>query len=281
MASIDNWPRVIQNETEPSGVFNALLASVFWNEPKKPRIIYCPSDRWGKVVSKERLLVTHTHHLDVYTYDQASKEIQKVTHVYDEFDFIERKRALLFSQLRISSGNVQTTIQYNSVSQNLFDPIIQQFRSLIQETPTHYEERVQNVIDHLDYRFTNILKELNFNANTLKAIFYQAESSEPFLFFFKRSINLPSLTLIRSNELIRIDLGERLKWGKSRQEECYTYLPLERIKSAHIQEFDKHIPSTVIQIEMTSGIAIDFSFITDSKNYFSHLLSELLKLINK
>lgn len=284
MASLDNWPRVIVNETEACGVFNTSLPSIFKFEPNKPYIIYCPSDRWGKTVSKERLLVCHSRHLDVYTYDQALKKIHKATHVYNEFDLIERKRALLFSQVRISSGSTQahsqSVIEYNSVSQALFDPIIQRFRSCIQEPPMFYQEHVQSVIDHLDYRFTNILKELNFDAHNLMAIFHQAELTEPFLLFFKRTLNMPSLTLIRSNELIRIDLGARLKWGKSHHEESYIYLPLERIKSAHIQEFYNPVPSTTLHIEVRSGMSIDFSFITDSKNHFSHPLSELLKLIN-
>lgn len=277
MAQINAWPRVIKSTDEDSGLFKPIIDTLISLIDPPTYIVFCPKDRWGKRETEPQLLVCFNQYLEIFKLERDTKSIFKVQHRYDACLILERKKALLYSYIKIVSiqndHSLESLIEFNSVTLRIFEPILNRFRVSESSDNNKEDQNIQAVMDRLDYRCRNILDEGRFNARNLKALLYQAEQSKPFLWFFKKTLSMPKLILVLKNEWISIDLGERLKWGVSRNEERYTYIPLHAIKQI---EIDKVSPSqTHIKLILEHEMMLTVELFSGSSNVFSHPIEGL------
>lgn len=276
-----SWPRIIKSFNEDLGPFVSLRPILFNQRVVKAYTVFCPAERWGNRKSEAKLLVCNDDYLHVYHMDSTSKNILKIAHSFNKHLLYERKKALLYSYIRIISledeMQVESLIEFNAVAIRIFKPIIDRLR--LSKGNGIEDTNIQAIIDTMDYRCQNILIEDELNSHTIKAMLYQTMRIRFLFGLFKQIQSLPKLILITQTEWITIQLGERLKWGVSFHEETYTYIPLHIIKNLHINQ-DKSM--TLISVHSAEDQLLkSIEFELASVLVSSHSFEELEKIVQK
>lgn len=260
MASTKMWAREVNSASDDVGAFKEILSSII--DKKELYIIYCPKDIWGTRETAPTLLVLCDAFLDIYFYDEKKEKITKIRHSKNRIFYIEKRKSLLHSWIKLCSledgTKIESKIEYSSTLKSLFQPIIDIFRDTTYLESTPIDIDILKFYEGLDYRFKSYIRELKIPLSAIQTMIFQDKITRPYLKIFKRSIAMPHLFIMTDKEWIVISEGETKQNWVAKYEDIYTFFKQNEIEKIELTPFNSD--TTISQMTVTFFEESSFSY---------------------
>jgi hypothetical protein len=243
-----------------------------------PYTVFTPPDRWGWRRNSAKLLSLIEGRL--FILEKYKKEIRITRFGLEDIGYLERGKSLLYSWFNIH-GPCQPSnaarIEFNTVVENLFSPIINQIREMANEgrdmpfkdtnanalnPELIMERKVERAkfdyLNRLNYKFMNFGKDSLLSGEQVNQIIYQPEIRRRKFRFFERYIGPAHIEILTDKELIVIKEDDRSK-GRLTYGGIWNYIPLAQIISCAINYNEKDQCLT-LALKITSGESVNLTY---------------------
>ena len=202
--NIDNWPSRITVIEDVPLFFIEYIASMLKDSNEFPYTIYCPADSLGKISTTPKLFSLSADKL-LYLERLDNKTVVKCFDL-NEICVIEYGQILLYSWLKIVDSKDAILIEFNSVADRLFAPILKKIRCHINNIePIEIDIKINDnfsFLTDLNYKFmVNGSYNIPSNIHIEKVIFQPSIFKQVYKIFKKR-ITEDLLIVTTDKELI-------------------------------------------------------------------------------
>lgn len=278
--AIDSWARQVKNSQEIPESFGAFFDSL--KVDSFPYTIFAPPEKWYHQKTTPKLLVILADRM--YIAEKYKKQITTTCFLFQDINYIEVGTFLLHSWIAIN-GNVEgkpviITVEYNTVVEILFKPIIEKIRSAIHqfdqsdfaETQLVKEKSKFDVLVKSNFKYMNFGKRSLLPGEQIQQFILQPDIRVKFLKYFQRTLSFTHLTILTDHELIIVRdedsfvMPQRVRYGG-----IWRYIPLHKVlKMAVESDVNDVVKLTIL---LSDGVSLS-SIFTVSQKVDLALLSE-------
>lgn len=246
-------------------------------------------DKWGFAKSNSKLVSITSGTINIF--EKNKKEVTATVYDFQDISYIETGTILLYSWITIygiTEGKPsKTTLEYNTVLEKLFKPIVTRIRTVIhhlEETDAARDRlrEEQAKFDHLlqlHYKFMNFGKSSLVGGERVSKIILQPGINRRWYFkFTNRCITGSHLTILADQELIFIkeeqsrSITRGIRYGG-----IWYYIALKKInRLSTLPDEDKGI--VTLQVEVNGGEVIDSVFEFTRQPELNELGEEIRRL---
>jgi hypothetical protein len=288
--AMDSWARQVKNNEEIPESFEAFFAAIHDNSEQFPYTLFAPPDKWYSKKSTPKLLVLLGDR--IYIAEKIKKQIQETCFFYQNINYIESGTILLHSWIGIN-GNVDgkpvtTTVEFNTVVEILFKPIIEKIRSTINhlDQSDFAKGQLKKEQSKFDYLVKTNFKYMNFGKRCLLAgeqvqqIILQPDIRVKFLKYFQRVLSFTHLTVLTDKELIFIKDDDSFKSAQSiRYGGIWWYISLAKITKMAIENILEN-DLTRLTIQLPENVNLSSIFLVTQKSELDLLTDGINKFKN-
>ncbi|EMT38231.1 hypothetical protein V7D15_03805 [Thermoanaerobacter thermohydrosulfuricus] len=240
-SDINSWARTIKDYSEIPEMFKSYYDKNFKDSTRFLNAVYAPADSWGRRKTNDKLMFLYEN--NVVFLEKMKNNINAVSYPIENINYIENGSILLYSWLKIN-GNIEGetrsfVLEYNTVVENIFKPIIEKLRILLCDIETYDKEKEIDDFDCLrdiNYKFMNYAKKAVLNGEKVIDFLYQADIKVPYFKFFKKLKSTSHMIIFTNKELIILE-EENVKSTKdAKYGGIWIYIPVYKILSAYIDE---------------------------------------------
>jgi hypothetical protein len=260
-----SWARAIKSLDEIPESYRSSFKTISGNETSFPYSVLIPSSAGFFIRSEEKLVFCMDN--NIYVLEGAGNDLTTTCYPVEKISYIQAGVALLQSWIKIrgttSSGVIASTeFTYNTVTEHLLRPIVEQARPMTDSTEDIDQSRERskfNFLKQLNYKLMNYGKRSLLPGEEVIQVILQPEIRAEMLkllgiSFFKTLC--PSHIIILSHkELIMIQDGTGDRWGRSiRHGGIWNYIPLTGIASISTQGTQNDLLTLSIHLPGDEGI---------------------------
>ena len=203
---------------------------------------------------------------EIYVLLRNGNTFETQCYPLEEISYVEVRTILLDSRIKISSVNrqgdlVSTTIQFNTVTDYLFRPILEKIRLAAvdtQETIQSSERDKFNQWIRLNYKFMNYAKRSILGGERVIHAILQPRIRVRVLTVlgktYHRTLSPTHVSILTDRELILIR-EEARQSGEDRYGGIWDYIPLRKIVGLTMREKDGNL--MVLSVQMPGGESIE------------------------
>ncbi|EIV99520.1 LOW QUALITY PROTEIN: hypothetical protein ThesiDRAFT1_0499 [Thermoanaerobacter siderophilus SR4] len=275
-SDIDSWARNVKDYSEIPEIFKFYYDENFKDSTQFLNAIYAPADSWGRRKTNDKLMFLYEN--NVVFLEKMKNSINAVSYPIENINYIENGSILLYSWLKIN-GNIEGetrsfVLEYNTVVENIFKPIIEKLRILLCDIETSDKEKE---IDDFD-----CLRDINYKAkkavlNGEKVIdfLYQADIKVPYFKFFKKLKSTSHMIIFTNKELIILQEENAKSIKDVKYGGIWIYIPVHKILNAYIDEEETGFLNLSINVSGSNVFKSRFEFSQKEK------VERLVEQINK
>ncbi len=273
--TMSQWPIKVKRPDQIPDSFSEALDTEFgasW-----PYSVYIPPTKWDAAGKRPKVFSMVDHGLMYF--EDMKTEVRQLYYPYNDILYVEIGRMLLSSWMTIH-GMVdgqyrQSTVSYNTVRDDLFDPIINRIREQISPDEALLEgqngERLSD-LKELNLKFLNYTKQSLLPGEKIINIIYQPSVQEENDKMFDSLPDHTHAVVLTDNELILIkEDNHRYKNIHSNYGVVKDFIPLHHIRDLRTEEIDSNLR---MRVSLEDQEDLDRVFTGEKSD-------KLLKLIDK
>ncbi|EGD51121.1 hypothetical protein TheetDRAFT_2057 [Thermoanaerobacter ethanolicus JW 200] len=280
MPSIDSWARTIKDYSEIPEMFKSYYDKNFKDSTRFLNAVYTPADSWGRRKTNDKLMFLYEN--NVVFLEKMKNSINAVSYPIENINYIENGSILLYSWLKIN-GNIEGetrsfVLEYNTVVENIFKPIIEKLRILLCDIETSDKEKEIDDFDCLrdiNYKFMNYAKKAVLNGEKVIDFLYQADIKVPYFKFFKKLKSTSHMIIFTNKELIILQEENAKSIKDVKYGGIWIYIPVHKILNAYIDEEETGFLNLSINVSGSNVFKSRFEFSQKEK------VEGLIEQINK
>lgn len=272
--TMGGWSKRIVSFDQLPAVFLDAFKSLFGGG-EFPYTVYSPGFKIGLSTTNE--MVTTLDEDKLIIFEKQQDEIKQSSIAIADINNMEYGMTLLRSWITITSNNngkvVSSKVEYNTVSQELYDPIIKIIRT---SSNTIGEGSAEANTEQFDYLLTKDFAFMNY----AKLSILQGENIIKHV--YEPNVNeVTNMVVLTDKELIilRDDIVDKKKFGKYGI--IRHYIPNRNIKSIAVQNnsIEKNNEnSLLLSVHLKSKDALGYFFTTSSTEALNSLVDEFEKI---
>ena len=279
--TMSQWPVQVKRPDQIPDSFCEVLDERFG--AKWPYSIYIPPSKWD--AEGKRPKVFSMVEDGIMYFEDVKTEVKEVFYPYKNILYVEIGRMLLSSWMTIH-GMVdgtyrQSTISYNTVRDDLFDPIIEKIRAQISPEASVLEdqngERLSD-LKQLDLKFLNYTKQSLLPGEKIVNIIYQPKIQEASGKLMKALPEHTHAVVLTDNELILIkEDNHKYKNVHSNYGVVKDFIPLDHITKLTTDLLDS---SLTMHVEVDEKDKLDRVFSEDQSDRVNQLISKFKRFMH-
>ncbi|HHW57856.1 MAG TPA: hypothetical protein GXX15_09385 [Clostridia bacterium] len=252
-SDIDSWARNVRDYSEIPEIFKSYYDENFGKSTQFLNAVYAPADSWGRRKTNDKFMFLYEN--EVVFFEKMKNSINAVSYPIENINYIENGSILLYSWLKIN-GNIEDetrsfVLEYNTVVENIFKPIIEKLRILLCDIEMSNKEGEINDFDCLrdvNYKFMNYAKKAVLNGEKVIDFLYQVDIKVPYFKFFKKLKSTSHMIIFTNKELIILEEESVKSTKDAKYGGIWIYIPLYKILSACIDKEENGFLNLVINI---------------------------------
>lgn len=265
-----SWARPIETPEAASPSYAEVLAALTARAGCFPTCILTPSYAGFLTRTTEKLVCFAGD--EVAIFERAGEEVRSTIYALAEIDSMEVGCILLSSWLKIvgtdeHGRHMTTTIKFNSVTDYLFTPLLNLWRSAPGSPGNASLADEQAKFNHLSsehYKFMNIGRRVILPGDRVAAAIMQPELRVPVVGLFghviTRSKAPAHIVVLTDRELIIATEEKQPAWrAENRYGSVTTYIPLQRIGGATIIAREDGCLQLSIELPGNEQVQVDFA----------------------
>ncbi|HEX3044931.1 MAG TPA: hypothetical protein VHY08_09250 [Bacillota bacterium] len=282
----DTWARLVREAKEIPESFTGFFQKLDTDQTLFPYTVFTPPDRCYRSRSNPKLICLFDDR--IYVAEKLKKEIVGRCYLMNQIIYLEMGTMLLHSWFKIcgivNDQVASITVEYNTVVEHLFKPIIEKIRAAIYhlEKTDDLMERMKKETKKFDYLIKENYKYMNFGKKSLlpgtevSQILLQPDIRVKYWKYFTRTISLVHQTILTDKELIIIkegaDSNHRVRYGG-----IWCYIPLYKITKLDVT---RNLEEDVykLSVNLPENIAMNTLFSADQKPQLDLLRSNFDQL---
>jgi len=279
--TMSQWPIQVKRPEQIPDSFSEALDVEFG--PAWPYTVFIPPTKWDAAGKRPKVFSMVED--GIMYFEDMKTEVKRVFYPFDGILYIEIGRMLLSSWMTIHgmvNGQYrQSTISYNTVRDDLFDPIIQTIRERISSSEMLLEgqngERL-NDLKQLDMKFLNYTKNALLPGERIINIIYQPSVQEANQQSFTDLPEHTHAVVLTDNELILIkEDNHKYKNIHSNYGVVKDFIPLENIANMTTEEA---AASLKMHVNLNDKDELDRTFSGDQSDKLSQLIGKFKRLMH-
>ncbi len=242
----DFWPRLILDEKDIPESFRDFFAKIYTTQTPFPYTVFILPERYYHRKANPKLICLFNDRICIA--EKVNKQINSVCFNIYQISYLELGVLLLYSWLKIHGvvdGHlISVTVEFNTVVQDLFKPIIEKTRLLIHHIELSIDYGIQlqtelqkfDFLNRQDYKYMNYGKDSLMPGCKVNQILFQPDIQVKYMKYFTRSLSLVHQTILTDKELIIIkdDSSDMKMDKKKRYGGISRYIPLQKIKKTEL-----------------------------------------------
>jgi hypothetical protein len=225
---------------------------------------------------------------EIFILEDIGDAFMQLCYPISEISYVEQGTKLLYSWLKIygmtgHDGLKTTTLNFNSVTDYLFEPILKCIRpNPISTNDTNLSPEIEKFahLAQVNYKFMNYARRSLLGGEKVIHTFLQPEIRKVKLAFlgksFYRIISATHITILTDQELIVIqeeaNCSDQTRYGG-----IWDYIPLNKIASLTYSEKDKGLLE--LSVNLTEGTQLDFIFQAYARPEVDRLIDQYKQLV--
>lgn len=267
--SMDSWARQVKEEQELPESFAAFFKSIPNHLERFPYTVFAPPEKLYRKKSTPKLLVLLDDRL--YIAEKLNKQIQVACFCYQDINYIETGSILLHSWITINGKTdgkqVTITVEYNSVAEIFFKPIVEKVRSSINHLDQSDFAKAQfkkeqskfDALIKMNFKYMNFGKRSLLPGEQIQQFILQPDIRVKFLKYFQRTLSFTHLTILTDHELIFIKDDDSFKMAQHvRYGGVWRYISLQKIMKIAVDNILEH---DLIKLSLILPEEVGFSFL--------------------
>ena len=278
--TMSQWPIMIKDPSQIPDSLSQALDGEFG--AKWPYSVFIPPNKWDSAGKRPKVF-TMTEDGVLY-FEDMKTEVKQVHYPFDGILYVEMGKMLLSSWMTIH-GMVhgqyrQSTISYNTVRNDLFDPIIEKIRERIASNQSLTQgkngERLAD-LKQLDMKFLNYTKNALLPGEKIINIIYQPNVQEAHDKSFKELPDYTHAVVLTNNELILIkEDNHKYKNIHNNYGVVKDFIPLDHIAELSSESL---VSSLKMHVNLNDKDEIDRTFTEDQSHKVSQLIDKFKRII--
>ena len=279
-----SWAKLIETRDQIPESFQDFFTTLPDNPTEFPYTVLTPSYEGFINPGREKLVYLSGNQL--YILQRVGRKLLKTSYQIDNISFIEIGKILLEAWIKITglSGNGEITssiIMFNSVTEDLFFPIINRIRPVECRLPG--ADPIPEALSlgpqsSLNFKFKNYAeRNLRKGERTIRAIWQpEIQSNGPTFFGWTlfRPVCTPHLVILTDNELIVIREDEHPgSHEKMRYGGIWSYIPLDKITSVSLTEKGNEL--LVLSIHLPENDSLSCLFSVSQKQSIEEFVAQI------
>jgi hypothetical protein len=251
MKNIDSWAREVKNEQAIPASFTTFWGSIP-HSIQFPYTVFTPAERWYRRRNYSKLLVLLEDRL--FVVEKVKKELQSNCFLFQDINYIETGRLLLHSWLTVNGmveGKLVTvTVEYNSVVEHIFQPIIEKIRTnsyhldladLVAEKARalqfEQEKSKFEALLKINYKYMNFGKQSLLAGERIRQFILEPDIRIKVWRYFERILSFTHLTILTDHELIIVkDDDSHRRTRDAGYGGIWRYIPLHKIVEMKLEK---------------------------------------------
>ncbi len=279
--TMSQWPIMVKRPEQIPDSFCEALDAEFgaaW-----PYSVFIPPTKWD-AAGKRPKVFTMVEDGIIY-FEDMKTEVKQVFYPFKDILYVEIGRMLLSSWMTIH-GMVhgqyrQSTISYNTVRDDLFDPIIDKIREQISPDEAllegHNGERLSD-LKQLDLKFLNYTKQSLLPGEKIINIIYQPKAHDEHGRSMETMPEHTHAVVLTDNELILIkEDNHQYKNVHSNYGVVKDFIPLNHISRLSTDTVESYLQ---MHVEVNEKDELDRVFTDDQSDRVKQLISKFKKLMH-
>jgi hypothetical protein len=280
------WAREVKTAEEIPDAFLEFYNSITL-EGYSPYTVFTPPDRWGFNRTSPKIISMFEDKIAIA--EKVKKDIIKKVYYFKDINFIEWRTVLLSSWLKIN-GTVNdvfssTTIEFNTVKDYLFKPILKKIRASINGLRTENknellekEKNKFNYLNKINFKYMNFARESLMPAESVINMVLQPYIRIKFMKYFYKIISSPHFTILTDKELIIIKDDNTLLSEKGiTYGGIWNYIPINKIDSISLTE-NQDLDTLNFTLSLKGNAVLNSLFSPQQKQDIVYLINEAEKL---
>lgn len=291
MSSVETmktWSKEIKSIEETPDEFKDFYKSLVSDTEELPYIILTPEGRWGKNKTNAKLICAFGNR--VYFAEFKDKAVVSVCFPLENISYVESGTILLHSWLKIAGTvdgkPVHSVVEYNTVTEYLFKPIIEIIRQVSESSRLPEPAKGLNKfyqIKELSLKFLNYSRQCILPGEEVVRAVFQPDIPEKWFNFlgktFFKVISVAHIFILTGKELIIIRDYESVKDTNRRHGGIWSFIPINRITGISLDENPERGTFTAL-IRLTDCSTIESMFHASERDGLDVMISELYSLKN-
>ncbi len=281
-----SWARVVDSFESLPGVYQVYMKTLLNGQPW-PYAVLTPTFAGFMRREKEKLVFSLADQLHIVERDGT--RLTLISYALADLNYVEVGSILLKAWIRLSGvsstgGLTSTTLKFNSVTDRLFTPFLQQIRAVIDPAPEVDRAAELSKLDYLmlpNFKFMNYARRSVQPGVHIIATLLQPEMHQPLITLLgrtlSRSLDTAHLCLLTSTELIVIrDDESSPAWRNGiRHGGVWVYIPLDRIVSLSLRPWKTDV--LALQIDLPHGDSVESLFAASQQREVEQFLNQVLE----
>lgn len=280
-SDIDSWARNVRDYSEIPEIFKFYYDENFKDLTQFLNAIYAPADSWGRKKTNDKLILLYEN--SIVFLESVKGNINVVSYPIQNINYIENGSILLYSWLKINgdvNGETKSSlVEYNTVVENIFKPIIDELRISLCDIDVREVEEELHIFDCLrdvNYKFMNYAKKAVLNGEKVIDFLYQADIKVPYFKFFKKLKSTSHMIIFTNKELIILE-EENVKSTKdAKYGGIWIYIPVHKILNAYIDEEETGFLN--LSINVSGSNVFKSRFESSQKEKVERLVEQINKI---
>lgn len=279
--TMSQWPVMVKRPEQIPDSFCEALDSQFG--AKWPYSVFIPPTKWDAAGKRPKVFSMLED--GVMYFEDMKTEVKQVFYPFKDILYVEIGRMLLSSWMTIH-GMVhgqyrQSTISYNTVRDDLFDPIIERIREEISPDESllegHNGEKLSD-LKQLDLKFLNYTKQSLLPGEKIINIIYQPKVQEANERIMETLPEHTHAVVLTDNELILIkEDNHKYKNVHSNYGVVKDFIPLNHIKDVSAEALDS---SLRMHVDLGDKDELDRMFTSEQSDRIHQLINKFKKIMH-
>lgn len=285
----DYWPRLILDEKDIPESFRDFFTKIYTPQTPFPYTVFILPERYYHRKANPKLICLFNDRICIA--EKVNKQINSVCFNIFQISYLEIGVLLLYSWLKIhgmvNGQSTSVTVEFNTVVQDLFKPIIEKTRLLIHHIELSNDYRIQlqteqqkfDFLNRKDYKYMNYGKDSLMPGCKVNQILFQPDIQVKYMRYFTKTLSLVHQSILTDKELIIIkDDSSDMKMDKrKRYGGISRYIPLQKIKKTELISDPKEA-THIFLIYFSENEMIESLFSASMKSELENLQKELRRI---
>ncbi|MGI1690793.1 hypothetical protein [Thermoanaerobacter uzonensis] len=280
-SDVDSWARNVRDYSEIPEIFKFYYDENFKDSSQFLNAIYAPADSWGRKKTNDKLILLYEN--SIVFLESIKGNIDAVSYPIQNINYIENGSILLYSWLKINgdvNGETKSSlVEYNTVVENIFKPIIDELRISLCDIDVREGEEELHIFDCLrdvNYKFMNYAKKAVLNGEKVIDFLYQQEIKVPYLKFFTRIKSTSHMIIFTNKELIILQEENAKSIKDAKYGGIWIYIPIHKILNAYIDEEETKFLN--LSINVSGSNVFKSRFESSQKEKVEGLIEQINKI---
>lgn len=280
-----SWARSIETFDDVPTIYKPFLEPLLATGCGFPYIVLTPTYEGFMHRATEKLVCVFDH--EIYVLLRSGNIIEVQDYPLEGIGYVEVRTILLDSHIKISGLNrqglpISTTIQFNTVTDYLFRPMLEKIRLAyvnVQEVATYSNVDQFDLWGRSNYKFTYFAKHSILRGEKMIHAILQPEIRVSILKIlgkmYQRMLSPTHMSILTDREVILIR-EELRQSGEDRYGGIWDYIPLKKIGKLSLNEKDNNL--LVLSIQMAGGESMECLYDASMKREIQQFLQKFREM---